>query len=90
MDQAEPDVLSYMTVPEEHCIKLYSTSPTARLNGEIERHTEVAGVFQIATPCSLSRTMSGPFSGPLKKHGTRGLQLHCRNGHDPSLSASCF
>jgi hypothetical protein len=44
MDDAEADVLAYMTFPKEHRAKLHSTNPIERLNGEIERRTEVVGV----------------------------------------------
>ena len=37
MDQAEPDVLAYMTFPAAHRVKLHSTNPIERLNGEIKR-----------------------------------------------------
>ena len=45
MDQAEPDVLAYMTFPKEHRTKLHSTNPLERLNGEIKRRTNVVGIF---------------------------------------------
>jgi transposase-like protein len=45
MDDAEPDVLAYMTFPKEHRAKLYSTNPIERLNGEIKRRTQVVGIF---------------------------------------------
>jgi putative transposase len=45
MDEAEPDVLAYMTFPREHRAKLHSTNPIERLNGEIKRRTEVVGIF---------------------------------------------
>src|ERR1700677_1374696 len=45
MDDAENDVLAYMTFPKEHRLKLHSTNPIERLNGEIKRRTEVVGIF---------------------------------------------
>jgi putative transposase len=45
MDEAEPDVLAYMTFPREHRAKLHSTNPIERLNGEIKRRTDVVGIF---------------------------------------------
>jgi transposase-like protein len=45
MDDAEPDVLAYMTFPKEHRAKLHSTNPIERLNGEIKRRADVVGIF---------------------------------------------
>jgi len=45
MHDAEADVLAYMTFPKEHRVKLHSTNPIERLNGEIKRRTEVVGIF---------------------------------------------
>ena len=41
LDEAETDVLAYMTFPPQHRTKLHSTNPIERLNGEIKRRTEV-------------------------------------------------
>jgi len=45
MDEAEPDVLAFMSFPRDHRPKIHSTNPIERLNGEIKRRTEVVGIF---------------------------------------------
>ena len=52
MDNAEADVLAVMTFPKERRAKIHSTNPLERVNGEIKRRTDVAGLFpnQAAVP----------------------------------------
>jgi len=43
MDDAEADVLSFMTFPNDRRAKIPSINPLERLNGEIKRRIDVVG-----------------------------------------------
>lgn len=45
MDEAEADVLAFMSFPKAHRVQIHSTNPLERLNAEIKRRTNVVGIF---------------------------------------------
>ena len=66
MDDAETDVLAYMSFHADHWTKLHSTNGLERLNGEIKRRTQVVGIFpneaaitRLAEPSCPNRTTNG-------------------------------
>jgi putative transposase len=45
MDEAEADVLAFMSFPKAHRVQIHSTNPLERVNAEIKRRTDVVGIF---------------------------------------------
>ena len=45
MDDAEPDVLTFMNFPKDHRAKIHSTNPLERVIGEIKLRTDIVGIF---------------------------------------------
>ncbi len=56
-DAAE-DLLAFTAFPIGHWKKIWSTNPLERLHKEIQRRTDVVGVFPTPKPCSASRARS--------------------------------
>lgn len=69
MDNAEHDVLAFMSFPKAHRTQIHSTNPLERLNAEIKRRTDVVGIFPI--DASITRLV-GAFL--LEQNDERSLQ----------------
>jgi transposase-like protein len=53
LDDARPDLLAFADFPQRHWRQIWSTNPLERVNKEIERRTDVVGVFP--NPAALLR-----------------------------------
>jgi putative transposase len=57
MDEAEDNVLAYMSFPADHWSKIHSTNGLERLNGEVKRRTDRAtrALHDAGNHCHLER-----------------------------------
>ena len=81
MDEAEPDVLAYMTFPNQHRTKLHSINPLERLNGEIKRRTEVVGIFP--NEAAILRLVGAILLEQNDEWAVQRLPLHDAGKHRP-------
>ena len=70
LDEAETDVLAYMSLPAQHRAKLHSINPL-----EIKRRTEVVGIF----PSQGSDNPSGRRNPNRTTSGRASADATCRN-----------
>ena len=45
LTEAAPDILAFAAFPQSHWRRVWSTNPLERVNGEIKRRADVAGIF---------------------------------------------
>ena len=69
MDDAEHEVLTFMSFPKAHRVQIHSTNPLERLNAVVKRRTNVIGIFpddkaviRLVGAMMLEQTTNGPCS----------------------------
>ena len=68
MDEAEPDVLSYVSFLAPYRAKVYSTNPIERRNGKIEWRVEVVRIFPIISALASPGSAQRAFRGRLQRN----------------------
>jgi hypothetical protein len=80
MDQAETDVLAYMSFPTDHRTKIHSNKPIERLNGEIKRRTRLR---RLPAEGQVLSQHAGPQGDPL--HPRSGSRMRRIGTIEPDL-----
>jgi hypothetical protein len=62
LDEAEDDVLAYAAFPREHWRQIWSNNPLERLKKEVQRRSDVVGIFPTTGPSSAWRGRCSPSS----------------------------
>ena len=73
MDEAEADVLAFMSFPRDHRLKIHSINPLERLNGEIKRRT---GVVASSPTKMRSRGKKSAAARTERRMGRSARSLH--------------
>ena len=73
IDNAEADILAYMTFPKVRRTKSHSTSPLERLNGEIKQRANVVGVRPAVLPLEDPLLRLTPQRGRHRPTGRRAI-----------------
>jgi transposase-like protein len=89
LDEAEEDVLAFMTFPKEHRVTIHSTNPIERVNGEIKRRTEIVGIFP--NEASITRLIGAILieqndEWAVQRARSMTLKTIAQPGDDPSVS----
>lgn len=69
MDDAEHEVLTFMTFPKAHRVQTHGTNPLERSNAEVKRRTNVIGIFP--DDAAIVRLVGAMM---LEQNGERSLQ----------------
>ena len=79
LDEAEEDVLAYMSFPKEHRAKIHSTNPLGAREQRDKRRTEVVGIFP--NEAAITRPGRGDPARAERRVGCPARPLHDPGNH---------
>lgn len=82
LHDARADILAFCGFPPKHLRQIWSTNPIERVNKEIKRRTDVAGVFP--NPAALLRLAGAVFAEQHDEREARRPPLPLRGLHSPA------